>query len=147
VDETLRSIPTLVEPLMRSAGVRFEYRGCETSLAVLGDRERIVQICVNLLANAARATAQGGLVRLGCEPSGEHVLVFVSDTGCGIPPHRREDIFSPFTQLGRSFSAPRTGTGLGLSISRGLAEAMGGTLTVDSEVGAGSTFTLALKQS
>jgi signal transduction histidine kinase len=144
VDEVLESVPHLVGPLMHAGGIVFERESYETNLVALGDRERIIQICVNLLANAAKATPRGGQVRLSAERGGSRVLVRVTDTGIGIPHEKLGDIFSPFIQLGRSLSAPRSGTGLGLSISRGLAEAMGAELTVESEVGKGSRFTLAL---
>jgi signal transduction histidine kinase len=144
VDEVLESVPHLVAPLMHAAGIDFVREGCDPALVGLGDHERIVQICVNLLANAAKATPRGGQVRLSAERAGSRVLVHVTDTGVGIPREKLGEIFSPFIQLGRSLSAPRSGTGLGLSISRGLAEAMGAELTVESEVGTGSRFTLAL---
>jgi signal transduction histidine kinase len=144
VDEVLESVPHLVAPLMHAAGIDFVREGCDPGLVGLGDHERIVQICVNLLANAAKATPRGGQVRLSAERAGSRVLMHVADTGVGIPREKLGEIFSPFIQLGRSLSAPRSGTGLGLSISRGLAEAMGAELTVESEVGKGSRFTLAL---
>jgi PAS domain S-box-containing protein len=144
VVEVLDSVPHLVAPLMHAAGIAFVREVCDPSLVALGDLERIVQICVNLLANAAKATPRGGQVRLSAERAGSRVLVHVTDTGVGIPREKLGEIFSPFIQLGRSLSAPSSGTGLGLSISRGLAEAMGGELTVESEVGKGSRFTLAL---
>ena len=144
VDEVLNAVPHLVEPLMHAGGIDFVREACDTQLVALGDRERIIQICVNLLANAAKATPRGGRVRLSAERSESRVLVRVTDTGVGIPRDKLAEIFAPFTQLGRSLSAPRAGTGLGLSISRGLAEAMGAELTVESEVGKGSRFTLAL---
>jgi PAS domain S-box-containing protein len=144
IDEVLDSVPHLVAPLMHAGGIDFVREGCDATLVALGDRERIIQICVNLLANAAKATPRGGQVRLSAERAEARVLVHVTDTGVGIPREKLGEIFSPFIQLGRSLSAPRSGTGLGLSISRGLAEAMGAELTVESEMGKGSRFTLAL---
>jgi signal transduction histidine kinase len=146
VDETLRAVHPLVLPQLQTQGVRFTYEPCPPELCAMGDAERIVQICVNLLTNAAKATSAGGEVRLSCREQTDHVLVQVQDTGSGIPAEKIEAIFSPFTQLGRSLKAPRAGAGLGLSIARGLALAMGGTLTVESTVGVGSTFTLSLRR-
>jgi len=146
VDETLRAVHPLVLPQMETQGVRFAYEPCPPDLCAMGDAERIVQICVNLLTNAAKATPAAGEVRLSCHAHADRVLVLVQDTGSGIPPEKIEAIFSPFTQLGRSLKTPRAGAGLGLSISRGLALAMGGSLTVESIVGVGSTFTLSLRR-
>jgi signal transduction histidine kinase len=144
MDATLRTAYPMVMPQMHARGIRFIYDGCARDVIAMGDSERIVQICVNLLSNAAKATSARGEVRLSCLNEREWVVVRVSDTGTGIPRDKLEAIFSPFTQLGRSLKTPRAGAGLGLSISRGLAEAMGGSLKVESHLGTGSTFTLAL---
>jgi signal transduction histidine kinase len=74
------------------------------------------------------------------------VYVRVTDTGIGIPRDRRGAIFEPFVQLHRTLAHPSEGPGLGLAISRDLARGMGGELTVESEPGMGSTFTLALER-
>jgi signal transduction histidine kinase len=74
----------------------------------------------------------------------DRVLIRVCDTGAGIPANKLTAIFEPFVQLGRTLTSPHEGTGLGLAISRDLARAMGGDITVESEVGAGSTFMLTL---
>jgi PAS domain S-box-containing protein len=144
MDETLHALHPLVLPQMHAKGVRFLHDDCPPDLAAIGDSERIVQVCLNLLTNAVKATAAGGDVRLSCAAEGERVLVRVTDSGSGIAAGKLDAIFSPFTQLGRSLKSPRAGAGLGLSISRGLAEAMDGTLTVESVEGEGSVFTLAL---
>lgn len=144
MDATLRTAYPMVMPQMHARGIRFLYDGCPRDVVAMGDAERIVQICVNLLSNAAKATSARGEVRLSCANEREWVVVRVSDTGTGIPRDKLEAIFSPFTQLGRSLKTPRAGAGLGLSISRGLAEAMGGSLRVESHLGTGSTFSLSL---
>jgi PAS domain S-box-containing protein len=144
MEATMQSLEPLVAPLLQDRGVRFARQPCDHGVVALGDANRIVQICVNLITNAAKATPVGGEVRLRCDSRGDRVLVTVEDTGSGIPADKLEAIFSPFTQLGRSLNTPRAGAGLGLSISRGLAHAMGGSLTVSSEIDKGSVFTLAL---
>ena len=108
----------------------------------LGTFQFVVYQC--WVSNAAKATSARGEVRLSCANERDRVVVRVSDTGTGIPRDKLEAIFSPFTQLGRSLKTPRAGAGLGLSISRGLAEAMGGSLRVESHLGTGSTFSLSL---
>ncbi len=78
-------------------------------------------------------------------PESDAVVVHVRDSGSGIPADKLEAIFQPFVQI-KSKGTVDNGTGLGLSISRRLAEAMGGSLTVTSELGQGSTFTLLLQR-
>ncbi len=142
--DVLASLDAIMSAEMATRQVGFEVVPCGEDLQLPGDQARLVQIGVNLLTNAMRATAEGGRVRVECDSDGEAVSLIVSDTGVGIPPDRLEDIFSPFTQIGRSLNAPKEGAGLGLAISRGLAEAMGGSLTATSAVGVGSTFVLRL---
>jgi PAS domain S-box-containing protein len=119
-----------------------------------GDEERIRQILLNLLSNAAKFTAPGGRITVSAgsaadpapdatvEGGGPWIYVRVEDTGGGIPPERMEAVFEPFVQADMSFTRQHGGAGLGLSISRSLARLMGGDLTVRSEVGMGSTFFL-----
>lgn len=104
-----------------------------------GDPRRIRQIVINLLANALRFTDQGQ-VEIRCYAHDQRWQIDVSDTGCGIAPESFSQIFKPFVQL----TEKRGGTGLGLAISQGLAEALGGTLSVTSTLGKGSCFSLNL---
>ena len=146
LSDALGALDAMVASQMAAKGVHFEYRACAPEVAVVGDRDRIIQICLNLLTNALRATPAGGSVSLSCRPGEKDVAVMVRDTGVGFPPEKIETIFSPFTQLGRALNQPREGAGLGLSISRGLAEAMGGSLVGTSVEGKGSVFTLCLER-
>ena len=144
------SLEPLIGPLFSAKGVCFRIDTCDDSIHVRGDRERIVQICINLLSNSLKATAPAGEVSISCgEAQGraDMYCIHVRDTGTGIPPDRLEAVFSPFTQLGRTLNNPNTGVGLGLAISRELARAMGGDVTVSSELNVGSTFTLTLPRS
>lgn len=144
VKDVLASLESIMAPQMDAARLTFEIAECPPDLKMLGDQGRIVQIGVNLLTNALRATAAGGRVRIECARDEGSTVMVVSDTGVGIPADRLDHIFSPFTQLGRALAAPKEGAGLGLAISRGLAEVMGGSLTATSAVGIGSTFVLRL---
>jgi len=106
---------------------------------VITDGDRVLQIVNNLLDNAFRWTPRGGSVELGCVTSNGIAAIKVTDTGRGIAPAEREAVFHPFySRRGEG------GTGLGLSIARELATALGGRLSVESEPGQGSTFTLSL---
>jgi len=111
---------------------------------VHADRERLEQILLNLLSNAAKFTAQGGRVTVTAEADDASVRVRVADSGRGIAPDQLEAIFEPFVQVERGLTRSAEGIGLGLAISRELAHAMGGSLAVESTLGQGSTFTLTL---
>ena len=144
MDEVFTVLEAMIRPEMDARRIGFSYLPCDVSVAALGDRDRIVQICLNLVTNAMRATEAAGQVTIQCVPGRGHLTIEVTDTGSGIPEDKLESIFSPFVQVGRSLSAPKEGAGLGLAICRGLATAMGGTLTVRSVLGEGSTFSLTL---
>jgi len=111
---------------------------------VCADRERAVEILRHLLSNALKFTPRGGSVTVGSEEAAGMVRFVVADTGRGIPEGQRDAIFQPFVQVEKGLTRSADGSGLGLAIARELAERMGGTLTVTSEVGAGSRFVLAL---
>ena len=108
------------------------------------DRERAVEILRHLLSNALKFTPRGGAVTVGCEEGAGIVRFVVADTGRGIPEGQRDAIFQPFVQVEKGLTRSADGSGLGLAIARELAERMGGSLTVTSEVGAGSRFVLSL---
>jgi len=115
---------------------------------ILADATRLRQILVNLLSNAVKFTQCGEVlleVKAKWLSGQQYALHFVvSDSGIGIPAHRLEDIFDSFTQVDASTTRQYGGTGLGLSISKRLAEIMGGSITVESEPGSGSCFTLSI---
>ncbi len=118
-------------------------------LRVVGDPGRLRQILANLLSNAVKFTEEGTIVvglSLAEPPSDGRATLRLSvrDTGVGIPPDRLDRIFEEFAQADTSVSRKYGGTGLGLSISRRLAERMGGTLEVESEVGKGTEFVCVL---
>jgi signal transduction histidine kinase len=114
---------------------------------VRADAEKVRIILVNLVTNAIKFTAAGGRITLSCstDEAAGVVRVQVRDTGRGIASEQAARIFEPFIQVDRHLvQQSQQGVGLGLAISRTLARGMGGDLTVDSQVGVGSTFTLTL---
>jgi signal transduction histidine kinase len=137
-------LPPAVEPQALSKRVQLTIEPPDESLRVRGDPHRIQQILINLVGNAIKFTASGGTIRVSATRAEQCALVRVSDTGTGIPADRLEAIFEPFVQVDTGFTRTTPGTGLGLAISRDLARAMQGDLTVESELGKGSTFTLSL---
>lgn len=144
VADIIGTLEPLIGALFDSKGVKYQIEACDSELVVMGDSERIVQICLNLLSNALKATPEGGEVSVSCERRFGMIAIHVADTGVGIPEERLEAVFSPFTQLGRALNSPNAGVGLGLAISRELARGMGGDVTVASQVSLGSKFTLTL---
>jgi PAS domain S-box-containing protein len=143
----------LIEPQRAAKRIALEFRppvddaAAAPALAAVADPERLRQILLNLLSNAVKFTPEGGRVTVEIAPGPDargRAIARVIDTGVGIPADQLEAIFEPFVQVGRAFNRPAEGTGLGLAISRDLARGMGGDLTAESTVGAGSTFTLAL---
>lgn len=114
---------------------------------IVEDGSRLRQIIFNLLSNAIKFTEAGSVtLKAHTEPheAGERLVIEVVDTGIGIPADRIDDVFESFHQVDSSVTRRFGGTGLGLSISRDLAEAMGGTLGVTSQLGRGSVFRLVL---
>lgn len=105
------------------------------------DRLRARQVILNLLSNAVKFTASGGRIGVSAAAEPDTVAITVWDTGIGIAPEDLDRIFQPFEQVDSSLARRHEGTGLGLALSRRLAEAQGGTLTVESTIGAGSRFT------
>ena len=153
----LSSEPVDLAELVHTLGEEYHAaaRGRELSLSVhvrcdrpivQTDRARVRQIVANLLSNAIKYTQQGSvLVRVRCEPAGpsgdegKWALIELADTGPGIPPDKKEYIFEEFSRLG---GCDTPGAGLGLAISKLLTQALGGRITIESEPGRGSTFTL-----
>jgi signal transduction histidine kinase len=142
--DTLANLEPLIAPQLQSRDLVFAYRPCPAGLYVRADSDRLSQILLNLLGNAIKYTPDGGAVSLSCEVDEDTVRIHVRDTGAGIPADRLTYIFEPFVQGERALNRPHEGVGLGLAISRELAAAMHGELSVSSEVGRGSTFTLTL---
>jgi len=144
----VRDIRLAVDPVCRpqidSKQLNYAWHASDDQLVVRADREKVRQIVVNLVSNACKFTPRGGAIDVGCVRSDRAVELRIRDTGPGIPSHKLDAIFEPFVQLDNGLTRSQTGTGLGLAISRELARAMGGDLTVSSNVGQGSTFTLVL---
>ena len=121
-------------------GVRLDVRLGEGLPAVLANATELQQVIVNLTLNAQQATPAGGTVTIVTASDGAEVVITVGDTGCGIPDEVRQHLFEPFfTTKGAS-----GGNGLGLAICASIVQSHHGTLTVDSLVGQGTTFTLRL---
>ena len=143
------AIVSLVQLKAREKGLslRVEYEGTEGQ-TYLGDPLRLRQVILNLCGNAVKFTDAGRvsiLFSAAAERVGrERIKIAVSDTGIGIATEKKSAIFEKFVQADASINRRFGGTGLGLTIARLLTEAMGGTLTVESDLGKGSTFMVSI---
>ena len=119
-------------------------RGDDLPAHVLWDEDRINEVLGNLLSNAFKFTDRGGSVELAVEGLDNEVAITVRDSGAGIAPEQLPRIFEKFYQANNQAQSSARGTGLGLAIAREIVEAHGGTISVDSSMGVGTTFTITL---
>ena len=140
VEAALYSMRTLAE----SSGVELTASYDDDLPLVYADPERVTQLLSNLVGNALKFTPAGGRVEVRVQPYGDGALVSVVDTGEGIPADQLPHVFDRFFQVTSSRLASRHGAGLGLPIARGIVEAHGGTIWIESAAGRGTTvrFTL-----
>jgi signal transduction histidine kinase len=110
---------------------------------VRADERKVKQVLLNLLSNAIKFTPEGGRIEVRAAPTDGTVEISVTDTGVGIAPEDQQTVFEEFRQVGTA-DKKAEGTGLGLALSRKFVELHGGRITVQSQVGAGSTFTFTL---
>ncbi len=143
VNEAIALAASLVEPMAASKKIRYTLVSLPTDHVIKTDPLKFKQMLVNLLSNAVKFTDDGE-VRLSAAKRGDILEISVSDTGIGIPAENMESIFEPFWQVEQNATRRAGGTGLGLSVTRKLARLLGGDVTVKTELGKGSVFTLIL---
>ena len=125
--------------------VELDTSACQ-DCTVIGYRFRLEQVLTNLLDNAVKFNKPAGRVMVECGPAEGHMVrISVADTGIGIPSNELRRIFERFYRVDKARTRAAGGTGLGLSIVKEMVEAMGGTVTVESQLGHGSKFTILLK--
>jgi PAS domain S-box-containing protein len=149
IDELVRDVIAQLEGAPRAAGVALRADVPARIAQIESDGVLLRQVLINLTGNALRFTQEGSVV-VAAEAdakTGRPLRVHVRDTGIGIDPSRHKAIFEPFEQADPTTHRTYGGTGLGLSISRSICEALGFSLTVSSEPGKGSTFTLDMSKS
>lgn len=142
VRDLFSALADSVGPQYGEKGVALEFG--DTDCTIDADPGRLHQVMLNLITNAFNFTPSGGRVRVDCGSDAGYITLRVSDTGIGIPAEKITTIFDPFIQVDSSLTRKIGGTGLGLAIARELAAAMGGTISVTSVVGEGSTFSLSM---
>lgn len=112
--------------------------------SLLGDKDKLIQVVTNLIANAIKFTSQGGKIIVSAKATGDFVQLAISDTGVGISKEDVVKLFDKFQQFGRKDGPGEKGTGLGLAISKQIVELHEGTIWAESEIGKGSTFYIAI---
>ncbi len=137
VEDLLREMATTFDLLAASKQIRLEREPCEPGLAICAERERVLQVLSNLVGNALKFTPQGGRVTLAAHREGAMVRFAVLDTGTGIP---RDSLSHVFDRFWKRDTPEKKGTGLGLFIAKGIVEAHGGRIWVESELGRGTKF-------
>lgn len=144
VNEVIERAVAATSSLLASDAVAFGVEIEDQLPPVIGDRDRLVQVIVNLISNAVKFTDEGAIT---CEAAreNEHIIVRVIDTGVGIAPEDQERVFEQFVQVDAPTKRDRpAGTGLGLSICQEIVEHHGGRIWVESVLGEGSTFSFTL---
>jgi signal transduction histidine kinase/CheY-like chemotaxis protein len=140
LDEVLRECQAMIEPLAKTRAITIGFPSLEQAVFVHGDRKRFKQVLINLLSNAIKYNRHAGTVTVECSMEGaERIRISVSDTGEGLTEDQLSQLFQLFNRLGQDAHAVN-GTGIGLVMTKRLTELMGGTVGVESTVGAGSIF-------
>jgi signal transduction histidine kinase len=143
LSDQLREVASFIEPLAREKNLGFRLRAPSEPLNVETDPAKLRHILLNLLSNAVKFTERGD-IELRARVSDGTLEIQVADTGVGIRPEDQEKVFEAFAQLEEATTREKGGTGLGLAVARRLARMLGGDVSVESEVGRGSTFTVDL---
>lgn len=144
-------MPALIRSITESAKAKAKEKGVALVTShdqglgqVFCDPMKIVRVLTNLVGNALKFTAEGGTISIAIQNGREEAQISVSDTGRGIAKENQERIFERFQQVDRTDVGGEKGTGLGLAIAKDLVELHGGTISVQSELGKGSTFSFTL---
>jgi signal transduction histidine kinase len=137
-------VVTEAQPAATSAGVRLEAVGIPQSLKVKGDAVGIKQVIANLVDNAVKYNRHQGTVRVSARAEGSSAVIEVKDTGMGIAATEQQHVFDRFYRVDKSRSRSQGGSGLGLAIVKKIVEEHGGTVSLESSLGEGSTFRITL---
>ncbi|MGD0354615.1 MAG: ATP-binding protein [Dehalococcoidia bacterium] len=143
LDELLAEVSADVKLLAIEKGLQFNL-GPRNNLTLRADRLKLRQLFISILENAVHYTPSGGSVSLSVTEKDGMAVVAISDTGVGIPPEHLPHIFERFYRVDQIHSRGDTGTGLGLAIAKSIAEAHGGRMEAESEIGKGTTFYVVL---
>jgi signal transduction histidine kinase len=144
ISAILNEAKEMLQPLAAEQSIRLELYVADSLPMVNADAGRLLQVLSNLVGNAIKFTPAGGCITIAAQPAAGQVRISVADTGAGIPAEQLPHIFGRFWQADRS---DRRGIGLGLAIAKGIVEAHGGRIWVESTVEKGTTFYFTLGES
>ena len=145
VSDLIGEVMAEVEPIIARTKLKVETDVATTAAKLFADRQKVKQIVLNLLTNALKFTPDGSVsVVARSRATSDEISIAVIDTGIGIAPSDQEKVFEDFQQADNSPTRQYSGAGLGLSICRRLADMMDGRITLQSQIGKGSTFSLVL---
>jgi PAS domain S-box-containing protein len=143
--EVLGVVDSLTAPQRTAKRITYDSSGCDQKLVFQADKQKLVQILLNVLSNATKFTPPDGRITVETMVVSDTLgAISISDTGVGMTAEELELVFEPYVQFDSSLSREHKGTGLGMPISREMARAMCGDLVATSTPGTGSTFTLTL---
>ena len=140
----LEDIMESLEPLLNEKSLKHKiFLEAEEKLLLFSDSAKVRQVLINLIGNAIKFTDSGGIIHIKCYQNKKEVFIAIKDTGCGISDKQKENIFRVFHQVkSSSDSEGKIGTGLGLALVHSLMKLLGGSVSLESKFGEGSTFTI-----
>lgn len=144
ITEIVHEVCESIAETIKERGLTLTVEEASSMPTILADRNRVIQILMNLLSNAYRYTPSGGEIKMFIQPTDKAVLITVADNGIGIAPQDLERVFEPFYRTNQELVSKQPGTGLGLQIVKSLVEMHGGKTWLESELDKGSTFTFTL---
>lgn len=140
--EVAKDTAALLTPAAQEAGVALSVSGLSAEVAV--PQSRLKELLLNLMSNGVKYTEKGGKVDTTVRLKDNQVVIAVQDNGIGIPTEAQSRVFERFYRVDKGRARKNGGTGLGLAIVKHITQLYGGTVSLESEVGKGSTFTVTL---
>ena len=138
--DVMRECQAMIEPQAQQRGIHVDFVPFDSTWFAQADQTRVKQVLINLLSNAIKYNREQGTVEVKCTASRPGYLrISIKDSGAGLSPEKLAQLFQPFNRLGQE-NGTEEGTGIGLVVTQQLAKLMGGTIGVESTVGAGSEF-------
>ena len=143
IENLLRDVVELLEPLIQEKALRHELIiQSEQQIMLYTDYGKLRQVLINLLGNAIKFSDHEGRIGINCCKVETGISIAIEDSGCGIAKQEQQQIFEVFHQAESSADNVQNGTGLGLALVKSLVELLGGSVSIKSKYGTGSTFTL-----